>query len=321
MYRPEIKVVDCTIRDGGLMNNSQFPLELVKDVYKSVAESGVDIIELGYRNSKKMFDPAKYGPWRFCDEADLRSVVEGVDSDIQVAVMMDAHKSDYNDLLPKSESVVDMVRIATYVKDIDKAIAISNNASKKGYVTGINIMAISHVIERELEEALAQIENETDAAVCYIVDSFGALYSEDIDYLVEKYRSRIKTKEIGIHCHNHKQLAFSNTIQGIIRGANYLDATLYGLGRAAGNCPLELLLGFLKNPKFDVRPILGVIGKHILPMHKELQWGYSVPYMIAGMFNTHPTKAMELMNLPDDDARKSDFITFYNETVAEESIS
>ena len=101
MYRPQIKVVDCTIRDGGLVNNSQFPLETVRDVYKAVCEAGVDYVELGYRNSREFFSAYEYGAWRFWDEKDLRQVTDGIDpGETQVAIMMDAHKSFATDLLP-----------------------------------------------------------------------------------------------------------------------------------------------------------------------------------------------------------------------------
>lgn len=311
MYRPQIKVVDCTIRDGGLMNKSQFSFELVRAVYKAMVEAGVDIVELGYRNSKEMFSPKEYGVWRFCDDEVLKKVIDGIEGNIKIAVMMDAHKSTPDDIKPKEKSPVDVIRVATYVKDVDKAIKIANVATENGYEATINIMAISHAVDWELEEALAQIEEETKVIAVYIVDSFGALYSEDIDFYYDKYRKYIRTKEIGVHCHNHQQLAFANTIQGIIRGANYLDGTLYGIGRAAGNCPLELLLSFLKNPKFDIRPILDVIGKYIIPLREEIEWGYSIPYMIAGVLNLHPQEAMELHSLPKDDPRRNDFRAFY----------
>ncbi len=311
MFRPQIKVVDCTIRDGGLMNKSNFPIEIVQKVYKAVCKSGVDIIELGYRNSTEFFDPKEYGPWRFCNEDMLRKVVDGVETNTKIAVMQDAHKSYADDILPKSESVVDIIRVATYVKDIDKAIALANSAVEKGYEASINLMALSHVLERDLEEALQQVEEETKVFACYIVDSFGALYSEDIDYYVEKYKSYLKTKEIGIHCHNNQQLAYANTIEAIIKNVNYLDGTLYGLGRGAGNCPLELLIGFLKNPKFDIRPILEVIGECILPLQAEMNWGYYLPYAITGILNSHPNDAIDLMNLPEDNPEKQDYVGFY----------
>lgn len=311
MFRPEIKVCDCTIRDGGLMNDSQFSLDTVRNVYSALCASGIDIVELGYRNSKTMFSPDVYGPWRFCDEEMLKRAIDGVETDTKLAVMQDAHKALAEDVLPREESVVDVIRVATYVKDIDKAIALANNATDKGYEATINIMAISHALERELDEALQQIEEETKIFACYVVDSFGALYSEDIDYLVQKFQRYLKTKEVGMHCHNQQQLAYANTIEAIIKNVNYLDGTLYGLGRAAGNCPLELLIGFLKNPKFNIVPILETIGKDVLPLRETMEWGYSVPYMVAGMLNQHPQEAMKIMALPKDDPVRTDFGKFY----------
>ena len=312
MYRPQITVVDCTIRDGGLMNKSNFTLGCVQAVYKAICEAGIQIVELGYRNSKKMFDPAQYGPWRFCDDEMIKRVVgDRKYPDTRIAVMMDAHKSSTDDLLPREASLVDVVRCATYVKDIDKCIKIVNDAYDKGYESTINVMSISTAPERELNECLQQIKEETHVLACYVVDSFGNLYSEDIDYFVSKYQKLLPGIEVGVHAHNNQQLAFANTIEGVIRGANYLDGTLYGLGRGAGNCCLELLIGFLKNPKFKLKPLLDVIAKHILPLQKEINWGYSVPYMISGILNRHPDQAIRLMSLPDDDATKLDFGAFY----------
>jgi len=319
MFRPQIKVIDCTIRDGGLMNKSNFSFDTVKNVYKAACAAGIDIVEIGYRNSKKMFSVEEYGPWRFCDEENLLKIVDGTKSETtKIAIMQDAHKAAAEDVLPKEKSVVDVIRVATYVKDIDKAIKLANNATDKGYEATINIMSISVALERELDEALQQIEEETKISACYIVDSFGALYSEDIDFFVDKYKKYLKNKEIGIHCHNHQQLGFANTIAGIIRGANYLDGTLYGLGRAAGNCPLELLISFLKNPKFDIRPLLDVISKDIIPLTKEISWGYSIPYMITGILNRHPDVAMKLAESKNEKERQG-FLKFY-ETLTEEEV-
>ncbi len=308
MYRPEIKVVDCTIRDGGLANDSHFTLETVRAVYKALCAAGVDYVELGYRNSKEMFSPAEFGPWRFCDEDQLRRVVDGVDpGETKIAVMQDAHKAVPEDVLPAEDSVADMIRVATYVKDVDKAIRLANNATEKGYECTVNIMAISREGSQFLDEALQQLEEETSAKAVYVVDSYGALYSEEVHELVDRFKRHLKTKEVGAHFHNNQQLAFANTIEAIIRGANFLDGTLYGLGRAAGNCPLELLLGFLKNPKFRLEPVLDVISKTILPLGKDIEWGYHIPYMITGILDEHPRAAMAWMKSD----RKHDYVAFY----------
>ncbi|GAG03030.1 unnamed protein product, partial [marine sediment metagenome] len=250
-----------------------------------------------YRNSQKLLGTDEFGPWRFCKDAQLNEVTEGIDPrDTKLAIMMDAHKSTPDDVLPREQSRVDIIRIATYVKDVDKAICLAKVCDQQGYDCTINIMAISQEGPPELTEALQQIEEETRALAVYVVDSFGALYSEEVHYLVETYQMYIKTKEVGVHMHNSQQLAFANTIEGIIKGANYVDGTLFGLGRGAGNCPLELLVGFLKNPKFDIVPLLDVIAKYILPLQKEIDWGYHVPFMLTGIRNLHPRTAIEWMS-------------------------
>jgi len=294
MFRDKIKVLDCTIRDGGLINNHDFDHRFVRAVYKAVSESGVDYIELGYKNSSKLFSAEEYGLWKFCDDEEIRKVIDGIESDIKISVMVDVGRVDMNEIKPANESPVDMIRTACYVKDTDKAISMVNEFAKKGYETTINIMAISRDQGSNLDEALKQIESESRVDTVYIVDSFGALYQEPVENLIKRAKSILRKREVGFHGHNHQQLAFGNTIEAIIHGANYLDATVYGIGRAAGNCPLELLVGFLKNPKFDIRPILDLISKELVPLRGQIEWGYIIPYAIAGMMNEHPRAAMAL---------------------------
>jgi len=307
MYREKIRVLDCTIRDGGLINNHDFDNRFVREVYKTISQAGVDYMEIGYRNSKELFSPKEYGQWKFCDDEEIRKVIDGIESHTKISIMVDVGRVKIEDVKPASESPVDMIRTASYVKDMDKAIHMANHFHEKGYETTINIMAISRDQGTELKEALHQIEEESKIDVLYIVDSFGALYQEPVEHLVKLFKSIVKTKEIGFHGHNHQQLAFSNTIEAIIHDANYLDATVYGIGRAAGNCPLELLIGFLKNPKFDIRPILDLISHEFIPLRNKIEWGYIIPYAIAGMMNEHPKAAMALRK----SSKKEDYREFY----------
>ena len=307
MFREKIKVLDCTIRDGGLMNKHNFDHRLVREVYKAASEAGVDYMEIGYKNSKKLFSPKEYGAWKFCDDDEIRKVTEGIQSKTKISVMVDIGRVELDDIKPAKESPVKMIRVAAYVKEIDKAIFMVNNIAEKGYETTINIMAISRDKGPELDEALHQIENESKVNVVYIVDSFGALYQEQVEDLVKRFKTILKTREVGFHGHNNQQLAFSNTIEAIIHNANYLDATVYGIGRAAGNCPLELLIGFLKNPKFNLRPILDLISKEFISLGKKIEWGYIIPYAIAGMLNEHPKAAMALRNSD----KKENYREFY----------
>jgi len=294
MYREQIKVLDCTIRDGGLMNNHLFEPDFVREVYKAISASGVDYMEIGYKNSKELFSSKEYGLWKFSDDEQIKRAIDGIESRTKISVMVDVGRVNPDDIKPASQSPVQMIRVASYVKEIDKAIFLTNDFADKGYETTINIMAISKDQGPELDDALHQIQEESQARVVYVVDSFGALYQEPVEALVKRAKAILKTKEVGFHGHNNQQLAFSNTIEAIIHNANYLDATIYGIGRAAGNCPLELLIGFLKNPKFDLRPILDVISKLFIPLQDKIEWGYLIPYAIAGMMNEHPRAAMAL---------------------------
>ena len=187
-----------------------------------------------------------------------------------------------------------MIRVATYINQIPTALDMVKDAHDKGYETTLNLMAASTVPERELDEGLEMLA-KSEAKAIYVVDSFGALYSEQVHYLVKKYLGYCKAagKEVGVHMHNNLQLAFANTIEGIIVGANFLDATMAGLGRGAGNCPMELLLGFLHNPKYDLRPVLDCVQNHIEPMRAKLLWGYDLPYLLTGMLNQHPRTAIK----------------------------
>ena len=209
MFRKEIRLLDATIRDGGLINNHQFDHAFVRAVYKALSGSGVDYMEIGYRNSDKMFSPDEYGLWKFSRDEDILRVIDGIESStMKISIMCDVGRVELEEFKPKSESPVDMVRTATYIKTIDKAIFMANYFDELGYETTINIMSISRDIGSiELDEALHQIEEESRVKVVYVVDSFGALYQETVESLVKHFREILKTKEIGFHGHNHIQLA------------------------------------------------------------------------------------------------------------------
>jgi len=313
-YRPEIKILDCTVRDGGLMNSHLFEDGMVRAVYQACVDAGVDYMEVGYKADKKIFAPDKFGNWKHCDEDAIRRIVGDNPSEMKLSVMADAEKTDYHrDILPKDKSVIDLVRVATYIHQIPTAVDMIKDAADKGYETTANLMAISVVQDRELEEAL-DILAKTPVSTIYLVDSYGVLYSEQIQDYIRRYLKAVKgtDKQVGMHAHNNLQLAFANTIEALILGANRLDATINGLGRGAGNCPMELLLGFLRNPKFNLRPILQCIQDYILPLKDKMEWGCEIPYIITAIFNQHPRTAIELRAGKDKD-NYVDFFDRWNE--------
>lgn len=293
-YRPELKVLDCTLRDGGLVNDHRFDEAFVRSIYQTCVEAGIDYMEVGYKASKKLFARDKFGDWKFCDEDDLRRIVGENQTSLKLAAMADAEKSDYHtDILPKDKSVLDVIRVAFYATQVSEAVDMIQDAHQKGYEVTANLMAVSRNTEQEVDQVL-ELVAATPASTIVVVDSFGSMYAEQIEILVKKYLqvARATGKEVGIHAHNNQQLAFANSIEAIIHGANRVDATMGGLGRGAGNCPMELLIGFLRNPKFHIRPIYAFLQDHIEPLRRGIEWGPYVQYMITGMLNQHPRSAI-----------------------------
>ena len=152
-----------------------------------------------------------------------------------------------------------------------------------------------------LIDSIIRMQNPTVAGLDPKLDYVPASIK---DACFEKYG-----KSTGIHAHNNQQLAFANTIEAMAYGASYLDATVDGMGRGAGNCSLELLLGFLKNPKYKVNPIIRFIQDNMNRLREEgIKWGYDIPYMLTGQYNTHPHPAIQFVQ--DD---RKDYYKFAND--------
>lgn len=309
--RADIRVLDATLRDGGLVNNFRFSDDFVNALYRANVKAGVDYMEFGYKASKELFDVNNFGKWKFCDEADIRAIVGDNNSDMKIAVMADVGRCDYkNDILPKKDSVIDMIRVATYVHQMPAAIEMIEDAKEKGYEAVCNIMAISNAKEADIDQALDMV-GQSSADGIYIVDSYGSLYPEQIRAISDKYMDVAEKygKYIGMHAHNNQQLAFANTIEATARGVSYLDATMMSIGRGAGNCAMELLISFLKNPKYNVFPVLKFIEEHMIPLKENgLVWGYDIPYLLTGRLNLHPSAAIDYMK--ED---RTDYTAFYTD--------
>ncbi|MZQ82477.1 nucleoid-structuring protein H-NS [Paenibacillus sp. 5J-6] len=308
------KILDCTIRDGGLVNDWDFSVEFVQDMYRGLSAAGVEYMEIGYKNSEKLLKGGASGPWRFLNESFLRDVITKK-TDTKLSALVDIGRVDEKDILPREDSLLDLIRVACYIKDVDKGLELVQKFNDMGYETSLNIMALSHVMENELIEAFEEI-NKSPVDVVYIVDSYGSMAPKDIDYLVTKFQRLLPEKELGLHMHNNMQLAFANTITGASSGVTYLDSSVYGMGRAAGNCTTELLLSHLKGARYDIRPVLEIIEKHMITMREKWDWGYLIPYMVVGALDEHPRTAMALLS----SAERNNFVDFYDRLTSVETV-
>lgn len=307
--RRDVQVLDATIRDGGLCNNFEFSDEFVRELYKTNIKSGVDYMEFGYRASRVLFDESRFGKWKFCKEEDIRAIVGDNVSDMKISVMADVGRCDFKtDFIPKAESVIDMVRVACYIHQIPAAIEMVEYFHDLGYETSCNIMAVSQANLNQLEEALDMIA-ASSVDVIYLVDSYGSLYPENASSLAKIYLEAAEKsgKKVGFHAHNNQNLAFANTIETMSYGVSFLDATAQGMGRGAGNCAMELLLGFLKNPKYNLYSLLSFIENYMLPLKEQgIQWGYDLQYMLTGQLNRHPREAISFTA-----ENRKDYCEFY----------
>ena len=226
-YRPDIQVLDATIRDGGLVNDFYFTDEFIRALYEANIKAGVDYMEFGYKASKEMFDVNKFGKWKFCNEEDIRAIVGENNTDLKISVMADVGRCDYKkDIIDRADSVIDLVRVATYINTMPAAIEMIEDAHAKGYETTCNIMAVSKDQESDIDLAL-ELLGKSNVDGIYIVDSYGSLYPEQIKKLAVKYVAVGEKygKKIGIHAHDNLKLAYANTVEAMRSGASlYLMA-------------------------------------------------------------------------------------------------
>ena len=314
-YRPDVRVVDATLRDGGLVNDFYFTDEFVKALYLANLRAGVDYMEFGYKASREMFDVNKFGKWKFCRDEDIRAIVGENATDLKLAVMADVGRCEKADIIDRADSPIDLIRVATYLNTIPGAVDMIEDAAKKGYEVSCNIMAISNSREGDLKAAL-DILGQTPVDVFYIVDSYGAMYPEQIARLADLYLEAAAKygKKVGIHAHNNQQLAFANTIEAVGDGVDWLDATYASMGRGAGNCAMELLLGFLRNPKYNVYHAIQFVDSYMNKLKAEgVVWGYDLQYLMTGLLNQHPRAAIQFTK-----EGRTDYTEFYREIVAQD---
>ncbi len=309
-----VKVLDCTIRDGGLMNSHRFDDQFVRTVYRTCIQAGVDLMEIGYKNSDSVFARDTFGHWMHCREDDVRRVLEEMPLALPLSAMVDAGKSNWKtDIIAKEKSIFSVMRVAFYAHQVPEALEMIQAAYQQGYQVWANLMAVSSLSEMEIDQALERLA-PCPAKVLVVVDSFGAMFPETVEYLVKKYLrfGKETNKDVGIHAHNNQQLAFANSIAAVAHGANYVDASLGGLGRGAGNCPMELLLGYLKNPKHRLRPVYEALDSLIEPLRQKIDWGPSPEYNITGQHNMHPRSAMAVREKPEQKITHREFFDQMN---------
>ncbi|MFH0861114.1 MAG: aldolase catalytic domain-containing protein [Candidatus Altiarchaeota archaeon] len=289
----KVKVLDCSIRDGGHLNKWRFDYSFVKKLYDAISHSGTDIMELGYRTTKGVMEDT--GIWRHTPEEFINSIVSEK-SNLKISIMGDIGKIKKDDFVKKGSSLVDIIRLAFYQPELDEAIVLSDDLIDEGYVVTLNLMGITKYTQNQIENAIDKIRT-SNADIIYLADSFGSLLPNELSNLIQIFKSGTG-KVIGFHPHNNLQLAFANTIAAVEAGTEYIDASINGMGRGAGNLPIETILLFLNefnSQRYDLIPLLEFIDKELKIVKYDIHWGYDIPYLLSGVSNCHPTYSLELM--------------------------
>lgn len=296
----KIKILDCTLRDGGYINDWNFSNKHICKILKALDSSNIDIIECGYLNDLK---GSSLNSTIFKNTLDVDEVLNSIQPcKYQNVVMIDLGTFNVDNLVHKSKTKIDGIRLAFHKENLDKALAIAEKIIDLDYNLYFQPMITKNYKDLEF---LAMIEkvNILNPYSFYIVDSFGSMTLDEFNkYLILSDSNLNKNITLGYHSHNNMQLAFSNAInmcsQNLKRDI-IIDASIYGIGRGAGNLNTELILDMLnklyKND-YDTLPLLEIIDELLNSLMQKTPWGFSPAQFLSSSYNCHPNYATYLVN-------------------------
>lgn len=298
----KIKILDCTLRDGGYINDWQFSPECITNTIKKLEEANIDIIEIGFLDDSKKEYPKHCTLFKREDAADayLTNAITNLNTNCVLMIMHG--KFDISSLRP-CNSFIKGIRYCFKKEYIDEALENCRAIQELGYDIYLQPAALSDYDDSEILQ-LVKKANKLKIKAFYIVDTFGVMRQYDVVRYFYMIDHNLKTGvPIGFHSHNNLQLSFSNAYELIALNSKrtiIIDSSVFGMGRGAGNLCTELIAQYLNENienKYDLLPILEIMDEYIMPIYNQHPWGYSAPYYIAAINNCHPNYATYLMNL------------------------
>ena len=296
----KVKVLDCTLRDGGYINNWQFGYNYITGIVNKLIASGVDIIEVGFLDDTNDYDRNQT---LFPSTKDIRNIIDDklcLNEDIAAMIMLG--KCSIENIQDKKDSCIDTIRLCFKKEQIVNAIEYSKRLIEKGYKLFWQPASITDYSDNEVLYLLEKA-NELDLFSVYIVDTYGLMTKYDLVRYFYLFNTNLKKNvTIGFHSHNNLQLSFSNSLAlfEIHPKRNIIvDSSVFGMGRGAGNLCTELLTKYLNDnfeSKYNLIPILEIVDRYINPIFEKSPWGYSVAYYIAATNYCHPNYASYLVN-------------------------
>ena len=294
-----MKILDCTLRDGGYINDWNFSNQQIKNIINSLDNSKIDIIECGYLDDNK---GKKENSTLFDNVKTVDNLIKSLNIKAQKVVMINFGDFNINNLKPKNKSCIDGIRLAFHKKDSKQALKISKKIIQLGYKLYFQPMVTKSFTDYEFLNLIKKV-NKLDIYSFYIVDSFGSMTLNEFQrYLIHANNTLNKKIALGYHSHNNMQLAFSNAINMCNTRLNreiIIDASIYGIGRGAGNLNTELIADYLNNEfnrKYKTLPLLEIIDEFLNSLMKKKPWGFSPAQYLSASFDCHPNYATYLIN-------------------------
>lgn len=295
----KIEILDCTLRDGGYVNNWSFGTEMISKIAENISMAAVELIECGFLSQQKESSSEKS---IFYTISEAEKYFERVKQN-NLLLMINCGEYCIDEMEAYSGGKIKSIRIAFHKHQLDEAKTMCLKLQNKGYTVFFQPMVTMRYTDEELLK-LIKWANESKPEAFYIVDSFGTMRKKDIlrmFYLIDN--NLCKTIKIGFHSHNNLQLSFSNAQELIALHSErkiIIDTAVFGMGRGAGNLCTELMLQYINENienKYNILPILEIMDEHIMPIFKTHSWGYSVPYYIAAVNDCHPNYATYLTSM------------------------
>ncbi len=292
-----IKLLDCTLRDGGYYTLWDFETELVDNYCKLIAKLPIDYIEIGYRSIEKN---DYYGEFYYTPIETIKKIRSRLNKSQKISLMInakDCKNVEISKLLSECLGLIEIVRIATDPEKIEYSLKIAKKLKSLGFEVAVNIMYISNIDEEhEIYQKIEDIDKYVD--YLYLVDSYGSIYPEELEKTIKLFQKSSNVK-LGFHGHNNLELAFINSIRAIECGVEVIDGTILGMGRGAGNLKLELLLTHLKAKKdlhIDLNSLSQLVEEFNSLMSKY-KWGTNLPYMVSGSYSLPQKDIMDAFEI------------------------
>ena len=302
MKKNELKILDCTLRDGGYYNNWDFSRDLIEEYLQAMSAAKVDFIEIGFR----FFKTDTYlGPCAYTTSSFLETL--NIPKGLKIGIMINAKDILSNNLTKKEikktffnfpkKNKISFIRFACHLNEITKIIPICNELNKQKIITAINLMQISEVSDSEIEK-ITKVASKSKLDIFYFADSLGNLEPKNITDISNVIKRNWK-KDIGFHAHDNMGRALINGVAALNNGVKWIDSTVTGMGRGAGNIKTEFALlqfsNYLKKNS-DISLLLKLIENRFDPMKHKYQWGTNPYYYLAGQYKIHPTFIQSMLS-------------------------